>query len=113
MGTATDSRTASAPAYRTTDEVNPDVVKVIHENEALRVLEVVSPPGGLEDWHGHPRYFVYVVQGGTLRITNDAGESEEVEVKTGGHRALDPVQRHKGENIGETTLRLILIEMKE
>lgn len=49
--------------------VTPKVVKIKLENDRVRVLEYTSDPGDKEAMHSHPAFVVYVLTGGTLRIT--------------------------------------------
>ena len=90
--------------------VTPKVVKVKLENDRVRVLEFVSDPGDKEDWHTHPAFVVYVVSGGTLRISTPDGRSDDVEFETGDIRFREPVT-HTTENIGKTRLHAIIVEL--
>jgi quercetin dioxygenase-like cupin family protein len=91
--------------------VTPKVVKVKLETDRVRVLEFMSNPGDKEDWHFHPPFVTYVLNGGTLRITTPDGKSSDMEFKTGD--ALDrPPVTHTTENIGKTRLHAILFELK-
>ncbi len=90
----------------------PKVVKTKFENDHVRVLEFVSDPGDKEGWHFHPAFIVYVVTGGTLRITTPDGKSADIEFKDGDIRYREPVT-HITENIGKTQLRAILVELKK
>jgi quercetin dioxygenase-like cupin family protein len=89
----------------------PKVVKTKLENDHVRVLEFISDPGDKEGWHFHPAFIVYVLTGGTLRITTRDGKSDDVEFKDGDIRYREPVT-HITENIGKTQLRAILVELK-
>ena len=90
--------------------VTPKVVKVKLENDRVRVLEYTSDPGDKEALHSHPAFVVYVVTGGTLRITTPDGKSDDVEFKAGDIRWRDPVT-HSTENIGKTQLHAIIVEL--
>jgi beta-alanine degradation protein BauB len=91
--------------------VTPSVVKVRLENDRVRVLEFLSNPGDKEDWHFHPPFVTYVLNGGTLRITTPDGKSSDVEFKTGD--TLDrPPGIHSTENVGKTPLHAILFELR-
>jgi hypothetical protein len=89
----------------------PKVVKTKFENDRVRVLEFTSDPGDKEVLHFHPAFVVYVLSGGTLRITTPDGKSDDVEFKDGDIRYREPVT-HTTENIGKTQLRAILVELK-
>jgi len=90
--------------------VTPKVVKVKLENDRVRVLEFTSDPGDKEGWHTHPVFVVYVVTGGTLRISTPDGKSWDEEFKTGDIRYREPVT-HTTENIGRTRLHAIIVEL--
>jgi hypothetical protein len=89
----------------------PKVVKTKFENDHVRVLEFTSDPGDKEGLHFHPAFVVYVLHGGTLRITTPDGKSDDVEFKEGDIRYREPVT-HITENIGKTQLRAIFVELK-
>jgi beta-alanine degradation protein BauB len=89
----------------------PKVVKTKLENEHVRVLEFISDPGDKEDWHSHPAFVVYVVTGGTLRITAPDGQSIDDEFKDGDIRYRE-ARTHRTENIGKTRLHAIIVELK-
>ena len=103
-----------APALQAQDtaQVNPHIVTVLFENALVRVLEVISKPGDVENWHGHPAYFAYVVRGGRLQLEAPGEETRQFELKVGQNIALNPVERHRGTNVGQTTLRVLLVELK-
>lgn len=90
--------------------VSPTVVKVKLENE--RVLETISNPGDKEGWHSHPANIVYVIDGGTLRISTPDGKSNDVEFKAGDTLYRAPVI-HSAENVGATRLHAIIVELKQ
>ncbi len=103
-----------APALQAQDtaQVNPHIVTVLFENALVRVLEVISKPGDVENGHGHPAYFAYVVRGGRLQIEAPGQETRQFDLKVGQNIALNPVERHRGTNVGQTTLRVLLVELK-
>jgi quercetin dioxygenase-like cupin family protein len=119
-GAALTFRCGSIPNARSTSMkmtaqdaaiVTPRVVKVRLENDRVRVLEFISNPGDKESWHSHPPFVVYVVTGGTLRITTADGQSNDVQFKTGDVFYRTPVT-HTTENVGTTQLHAILVEME-
>ena len=109
--------TLSSPGWAMEDPVTatPDVYKVLHENEQIRVLEVTYQAGQRENWHGHPRYLVYVVDPGEgkIRIENDKGELHEYDLKAGQHLLTGPVEKHRGTNPGSVPIRVLAIELKQ
>ena len=102
----TTSVSAQDPAV-----VLASTVKVKFENEKVRVLEAELPAGAKEKMHSHPAYVIYVLAGGKVRNYAADGKITEAEVKTGDVLYRDPLT-HAAENIGTTTLHMILVEMK-
>jgi len=91
--------------------VNSQTIKVKFENEKVRVLEAELPPGTKEKQHSHPAYVIYVMTGGKVRNYASDGKTTESELKTGDVLYREPLT-HAAENIGTTTMHLILVEMK-
>lgn len=102
----TTSVSAQDPAV-----VNSKTVKVKFENDRVRVLEAELPPGTKEQVHSHPAYVIYVQAGGKVRNYTADGKTTEAELKTGEVLYRDPLT-HSAENIGDTTMHLILVELK-
>jgi beta-alanine degradation protein BauB len=102
----TTSVSAQDPAV-----VNSKTIKVKFENERVRVLEAELPPGVKEQVHSHPAYVIYVLAGGTYRNYAADGKTTEGELKTGEVVYRDPLT-HAAENIGNTTMHMILVELK-
>src|SRR2546423_15155766 len=91
--------------------VNAKTIKVRFENDKVRVLEADLPPGVKEQVHSHPAYVIYVLEGGKFRNYPADGKTTEGEFKTGEALYRDPLT-HAAENIGNTTMHMILVELK-
>jgi len=91
--------------------VNARTIKVKFENEKVRVLEAELPPGVKEQVHSHPAYVIYVLAGGKVRNYAADGKTTETELKTGEVLYREPLT-HAAENIGSTTMHMILVELK-
>src|SRR3989440_10144418 len=91
--------------------VNSKTIKVKFENDRVRVMEATLPPGVKEAVHSHPAYVIYVLEGGKFRNYASDGKTTEGELKTGEVLYRDPLT-HAAENIGTTTMHLILVELK-
>jgi quercetin dioxygenase-like cupin family protein len=102
--------TTSVPAQDPA-AVNSKTIKVKFENDRVRVLEAELPPGVKEQMHSHPAYVIYVLAGGKVRNYAVDGKTTEAELKTGEVLYRDPLT-HAAENIGKTTMHLILVELK-
>jgi len=91
--------------------VNSKTIALKLENQKARVLEATLKPGDKESLHSHPSYVIYVIAGGKYRNHATDGTVTEGEFKTGDVIYRDPVT-HWAENTGNTTIRLILVELK-
>ena len=91
--------------------VNAKTIKVKFENDRVRVLEAILPPGVKEQVHSHPAYVIYVLEGGRYRNYASDGKVTEGELKSGEVLFREPLT-HAAENIGDKTLHMILVELK-
>lgn len=92
--------------------VAPEMYRLLFENERVRVMEVTFEPGQKIAPHSHPEHYVYVAEGGTLRVFQPDGTHSDATVKAGDVVWFN-AGTHWGENIGSTTVRLIVNELKE
>jgi beta-alanine degradation protein BauB len=92
--------------------VNAKTIKVLFENDRVRVLEANLPPGVREQVHSHPAYVIYVLEGGRYRNFASDKKISEGELKTGEVLFREPLT-HAAENIGDTSLHMILVELKK
>lgn len=92
--------------------VSPDRYRVVLDNAEVRVVEYVLQPGQRDEWHTHPAKVSYVVNGGTLRITQPDGTSIVSEERPGVAQWRNPLGRHYATNIGKTPVRIVLVEVK-
>lgn len=93
-------------------KASPDKVRVVLENEFVRVLEYSLKPGEMDSTHTHPPKTSYVISGGLLRVypeNEKPFDAEEVQgtVEWAGKRG-----KHHVENIGKTTVTILLTEVK-
>ena len=91
--------------------VNSKSIALKLENARVRVLEATLAPGVKEKTHSHPAYVIYVIAGGKVRTQGADGKVTETVFRTGDVIYRDPVT-HWAENIGNTTIRLELVELK-
>jgi quercetin dioxygenase-like cupin family protein len=90
----------------------PDKYAVLFENEHIRVVEYRLEPGERDGTHTHPPKFSYVLAGGTLKITPEGAEPFLSEEETAATHWSRHVGRHWVENVGDTTVRILLVEVK-
>ena len=93
--------------------VNTKTITVKLENERVRVLEANIDPGDKEQPHSHPASIIYVIDGGTMRNHAADGAVSDTTYKTGDTIYREAITRHWAENIGSTTVRLVLVELKK
>jgi quercetin dioxygenase-like cupin family protein len=91
--------------------VSPDVYKVILENDHVRVLSVTLKPGGKSPMHSHPANIVYTLNASKVRFTTPDGKSVDVDLEAG-DCIWNEAQTHSSENLGKSTVRALVIEMK-
>ena len=91
--------------------VNSSTIALRLENARVRVLEATLKPGDKEKTHSHPAYVIYVIEGGRVRTHGTDGSVVEADFKTGDVIYREAVT-HWAENIGKTTIRLELVELK-
>jgi beta-alanine degradation protein BauB len=90
----------------------PDKTKILLENEYVRVIEYSLKPGERDSTHTHPPKTSYVISGGLLRIYPENGNPFDAEEITGSAAWSDKVGKHYAENIGKTTVTILLTEIK-
>jgi len=98
---AQDPITVASNAYK----------KVILENDKIRVMQVEIAPGDSVPWHSHPDHFVYALTDGKLEITDKGKQPVVAEIKAGEAMYL-VATTHMAKNIGETTLKIVVTELK-
>ncbi|TSD99289.1 cytoplasmic protein [Skermania sp. ID1734] len=91
--------------------VDPELYRVVFENDRVRVLEYRDKPGDRTHPHRHPDSVLYPLSSFRRRISAD-GRDVEVVLAPGQVRWLD-AQEHAGENIGDTETHALFVELKE
>jgi len=91
--------------------VNPDVYKVLHEDDRVRILEMSLPVGVNDGMHSHPDEAVYFIKGSKVRIHLPEGEPLEMDVPDGAPLSHE-AWTHSVENIGDSDLHAIIVEQK-
>ncbi len=91
--------------------IAPEQHEVIFENDKIRTLKVTVKPGDTVGMHRNPENVNYVLKPGILRLINPDGSRQDVEL-TEGQVIPAPVGSHAVENIGDTEVQTICIELK-
>jgi quercetin dioxygenase-like cupin family protein len=93
-------------------KASPQDVKVLLENDRVRVLEVRHQPGVKEPMHSHPAYVSYYLGATRVRVTMPDGKTVEKDRKNGEVQFSEPVT-HALENIGTSEQHVLVIELKK
>ncbi len=93
-------------------KANPEINKLVFENDRVRVYEVNNPPGGAQKMHSHPAHVVYFMDAGKAKFTGADGKVTEAAIKAGEALWSDPVT-HSVQNTGTTPLRAVVVELKD
>ena len=87
------------------------VCTVLVDNEKVRTLKCVFPPGVGHEKHFHAAHFGYTLTGSKFRIT-DVNGTREVNVPTGYNFYNEKIEWHKVLNIGKSTAEFLIVEPK-
>ena len=93
-------------------KVAPKNVKVVFENNRVRVLEVRIKPGEKIPMHSHPPHLVYTLSDFKGKYSSPDGESTLIVGKTGAWSWTEAIT-HDSENVGTTEIHAFAIELKE
>jgi hypothetical protein len=92
--------------------VAPKNVKVVFENNRVRVLEVRIKPGEKIPMHSHPPHLIYTLSDFKGKYSTPDGESTLNLGKTGTWSWTETIT-HASENVGTTEIHAFAIELKE
>ena len=93
-------------------DVSPESFELLLENEFVRVLQYRLLPGEKDKWHTHPAKVSYVLSAGRLRIHPENGDSFEVDEALNAASWSGALGKHYAENIGNSVVRILLVEPK-
>jgi oxalate decarboxylase/phosphoglucose isomerase-like protein (cupin superfamily) len=93
--------------------VNPAMARVLADGKLIRGTEIIMAPGEKSEMHTHPAHFFYALTDGKMMVHYKDGKDELIELKVGDAGVSDPERPHISENVGATTLRFLIVELKE
>jgi len=105
----TDKDTSSMPVYDAAMDplkVEAAFAKVLGDTLNIKMYEVAFKPGDSALIHTHPDYTLYVLQGGKIAISADAGR-QVMDLKAGMGVIFGSIT-HSAKNIGNTTIKLLV-----
>ncbi|RJQ56890.1 MAG: cytoplasmic protein [Nitrospiraceae bacterium] len=90
----------------------PNDVKVLIDNDRVRVFDVLHKPGVKEPMHSHPDYVAVFLSSTRVKVTTPDGKTVEKDRKAGEVSWSGPAT-HALENIGTDDQHVIVIELKK
>lgn len=87
------------------------VCEMLQEDDSQRVLRCTFPPGVGHERHYHLPNFGYAISGGRVRI-KDANGVREIDLQTDSSFMSQGTSWHEIMNIGETTIKYLIVERK-
>jgi len=108
LGFAMEMAMTAEPMPATTENV-----KVLLDNERVRVVEAVRPPGTIVPMHTHPPYLAYFFDAWKGRLTSPDGKVTEKEFPAGKLLWAPKGKTHALEVIGTTDQHVLVIELKQ
>ncbi len=92
---------------------DPDVYKVIFEDQNFRVIAATRKKGVHDKAHGHPvPSIVYNITDCTTKLYAADGKTNDVTSKAGTANAVPVTPSHSAENIGPADCQQIFVERK-
>ena len=89
------------------------VIKVLHEDDKVRVVEATFKPGDEGPNTARPFRVVRPLKGGTLQRTWADGKIDKLEFKTGEVKAIDATGAYTPKNVGKSDVMLYIVFLKE
>lgn len=94
-------------------KVAPKGKDVKADNNIVRMVEVTLAPGDKEPVHSHPAHVYYALTEGKMKVTYADGKTENYDLKPGECGYSDAERPHSTENVGDKTIKFLLVELKE
>ena len=115
---SSDSAMATTPTVDTTaksqdldaTKIAPGLYTVAKDTMGIRVLNILYKPGDSSAMHSHPDNALYVIDGGKTQFTAQDGSKQVVEFKSG-TMMIGGSETHSVKNVGNSTVRGILVEV--
>jgi hypothetical protein len=91
--------------------LDPDKFEVRLENAHVRVFEARVAPGQGHGMHSHPKHLIYTLSSYKVRDTFTDGSTKNMDREAGEFLWGDELT-HATENVGETPVHALIIELK-
>ena len=87
-------------------------VKVLLENDEVKVSEATRSPGAIVPMHTHPKFFAYYIDATTVKLTAPDGKETVKNIPAGKFLSFPNGVTHKLEVIGPANQHVIVVEFK-
>ena len=108
--TTMDTTTTTHNQDMDATKVAPAQYTVAKDTMGIRVLNILYKPGDSSGMHSHPDNALYVIDGGKTQFTAKDGSKQVVDIKSG-VGMIGGAETHSVKNVGNTTVRAILVEV--
>ena len=92
-------------------KADPNHYKVEFENSRVRVVRAKYGPHEKSIMHSHPDLVAIFLTNGRIKFTYPGGKTEERDMKAG-TSLFTPATKHLPENITDSDIEIILVELK-
>lgn len=86
-------------------------VKVLTDNEHVKISQITFAPGAVADWHSHPQHTLYALTDVNMKEELKGQEAITAEMKAG-QAIWSPAVTHKTTNVGKKPFTVIATEIK-
>lgn len=107
---AAEASMPAAPAIPNAVVAAPEIYKTLKDTAGISMVEAIYKPGDSSVMHSHHDYAVYTISGGKAEFTLPDGTKDVREMTAGTARVLAG-DAHRVKNIGNTTMKVILVEV--
>ena len=88
-------------------------VKVLLDNDQVRVVEATRQPGTMVPMHTHPKFVAYYFSAATVRLTSPDGKAAVKDIPAGKLLWFPNGLTHSLEVMGTADQHVLVIEMKK
>ena len=90
----------------------PGIYSLLMENDNVRVCDIKMKPGDKIGMHSHPHHMLYILSGGKIQLSYADGTSKVIEAQPG-QVLWSEAESHMSENVGDTEVHAIIVELKK
>jgi quercetin dioxygenase-like cupin family protein len=87
-------------------------VKVLLDNDEVKVSDATRSPGTIVPMHTHPKFFAYYIDATTVKLTAPDGKETVKNIPAGKFLSFPNGVTHKLEVIGPANQHVIVVEFK-